>query len=215
MQQFNHPFTMLVSGSTGSGKTEWLMRFLEHVNELCGEKISHVFYCYGELNDKILTLQRIGSRRGVRYTLHKGAPSEEQCEKISMESGQSSLIVLDDLVVGINQTFLDTLFTRGSHNWGTSVILVTQHLFNKELKNARNNCHYIVLMRNPAGELQVRNLGTQLFPQRRAYFLESYQNATKEKFSYLVIDMHPSTDEQLRLKTNIYPGELTVVYVPK
>ncbi|KAI3417810.1 hypothetical protein GPALN_012085 [Globodera pallida] len=56
----------------------------------------------------------------------------------------------------MGQQFLDTVFTRGSHNWGMSVVLVTQHLFAKELRVARNNSHYLVLMRNPAGALQMR-----------------------------------------------------------
>uniref|UniRef100_A0A183CQS6 DUF4477 domain-containing protein n=1 Tax=Globodera pallida TaxID=36090 RepID=A0A183CQS6_GLOPA len=44
------------------------------------------------------------------------------------------------------------------------VVLLTQHMFTRELRIARNNCHYLVLMRNPAGALQVRTLGTQLLP---------------------------------------------------
>jgi hypothetical protein len=42
-----------------------------------------------------------------------------------------------------------------------------------------------------------------------------YRNATGEQFSYLLVDMHPTTDDEQRLKTHIYPGELCVVYVPK
>lgn len=112
--------------------------------------------------------------------------------------------------------FLDTVFTRGSHNWGVSVVLITQHLFTRELRIARNNCHYMVLMRNPAGALQIRNLGAQLFPGGALrYFLEAYEDATAEPFGYLLVDMHPTTGQQLRLKTHIYPGEMCVVYMPR
>uniref|UniRef100_A0A183BRD5 ATP-binding protein n=1 Tax=Globodera pallida TaxID=36090 RepID=A0A183BRD5_GLOPA len=74
-------------------------------------------------------------------------------------------------MVGMGQQFLDTVFTRGSHNWGMSVVLVTQHLFAKELRVARNNSHYLVLMRNPAGALQVaaRNEFAQQHQQQKQH----------------------------------------------
>ena len=57
------------------------------------------------------------------------------------------------LDAGCARRYLDVLFTRGSHNWRVSVILLTQHLFTRELHIAHNNSHYLVLMRNPAGAL--------------------------------------------------------------
>ncbi|KAL3069616.1 hypothetical protein niasHT_036408 [Heterodera trifolii] len=91
----------------------------------------------------------------------------------------------------MSQQYLDALFTRGSHNWGVSVILVTQHLFNKELRVSRTNSHYLVLMRNPAGALQIRTIATHLFPSRTAYFMEAYRDACAKNFGYLLVDMHP------------------------
>jgi hypothetical protein len=124
------------------------------------------------------------------------------------------LVILDDLMVMLKAEFLDTLFTRGSHNWGLSVVLVTQHLFAKEVKTARANSHYLLLMKNPSGGLQVRNLAVQLFPQKMAHFMEAFQDATAQKFGYLLIDLHPKTEEDDRLKTAIFPGEFTINYLP-
>ena len=95
-----------------------------------------------------------------------------------------------------------------------SVILVTQHLFTKELKVARNNSHYLTLMRSPSGLNQLRTFASQNFPGKVPYFMEVYRDATRELYSYLLVDMHPSTPDDMRLKTRIYPGELTVVYFP-
>lgn len=207
---FHHPFTMILSGSTGSGKTDWLMKFLANLNTMVHPSIHSVLYCYGELNQYILNLQKM---EGIQ-TIH-GVPSEELVQEAAARSSGRLLLILDDLIVGIRSEFLDIIFTRGSHNWGVSVILVTQNLFNKELKTARNNSHYIVLMRNPAGALQIRNLAIQLFPSQVPFFMESYRDATREKFTYLVIDNHPNGEEGERLKTNIYPDKWTIFYVPK
>ena len=130
----------------------------------------------------------------------------EQDIKSAANAGRV-LLVLDDLIVGISETQLNTVFTRGSHNWGVSVVLITQHLFAKEVKMARNNLHYLVLMRSPAGEAQVSNLATQLFKQRRDLLLQSYNDATSDHFSYLLLDMHPSSNKQLLFKTHIYHDE--------
>ncbi|KAL7075529.1 hypothetical protein ACQ4LE_005326 [Meloidogyne hapla] len=42
------------------------------------------------------------------------------------------------------------------------------------------------------------------FPRRLDYFLDSYRQATRENYSYLFIDLHPSSDPSLRLRTNIF-----------
>lgn len=70
-------------------------------------------------------------------------------------------------------------------------------------------------MKNPSGELQIRNLAIQLFPTQSKFFLEAYHDATNKKFSYLLIDLHPNTSPELRLKTNIYPDDTLIIYVPR
>nr|CAD2159194.1 unnamed protein product [Meloidogyne enterolobii]CAD2193972.1 unnamed protein product [Meloidogyne enterolobii]CAD2194182.1 unnamed protein product [Meloidogyne enterolobii]CAD2198387.1 unnamed protein product [Meloidogyne enterolobii]CAD2203333.1 unnamed protein product [Meloidogyne enterolobii] len=219
--RFKHPFTMIVSGSTGSGKSEWVKKFLDNLTELINSdtNISLVFYCYGELNKNILLMQRKGyvDKGKTRVIVHNGVPSggEDFIHKQAIQSEGSMLLVLDDLMVGIDQRLIETIFTRGSHNWKMSVILISQHLFSKELKIPRNNSHYLLLMRNPAGALQIRTLAMQIFPSHSKYFLEAYGDATKENFGYLLVDIHPSTPEVLRLRTHIYPNENTIIYLPK
>uniref|UniRef100_A0A914I6D7 Chromo domain-containing protein n=1 Tax=Globodera rostochiensis TaxID=31243 RepID=A0A914I6D7_GLORO len=193
---------MIVSGSTGSGKSEWILRFLRNLDKMVTEQIERIIYCYGELNSNVLNLQRAGKIGAVPVTVHNGVPPEDQIRERAKLG--KLLLILDDLVVGMSHHFLDTLFTRGSHNWGVSVILVTQHLFNKELRVARNNSHYLVLMRNPAGELQTRTLATHLFTSRFAHFIEAYRDACAKNFGYLLVDMHPQSPEALRLRTHIY-----------
>lgn len=217
---------MCISGSTGSGKTEWLMRFLKNLNLLVHPQIHNVLYCYGEANQNIYRLQRnennsiVGSPEKIttfpfKIKTHNGVPELDEVQQLAAQTGGRLLMVLDDLMVGIKSDFLDVVFTRGSHNWGLSVILVTQHLFNRELRTARNNSHYLNLMRNPAGALQIRNLAVQIFPTQTRHFMEAYGDATREKFGYLLVDLHPKSDEDERLKTNIYPGESTILYTPK
>ena len=198
---FNAPFTMIISGATGSGKTQWLLKFLKNTELLIDPPPSKIMYCFGEMNEIVFKIKEMG------ITTYNGVPEPEVIK-------QHQLLVLDDLMLNIQSEFLDLLFTRGSHNWGVSVIFVTQSLYGRNIKTARANAHYILLTKNPQGLLQVRTLGSQLFPKLMNYFLESYRDATSERFSYLLINMHPSTEEHLRLSTNIFPGEKTTIYLP-
>ena len=224
---FRHPFTMIVSGSTGSGKTVWVMRLISNLNSVIenGENsgalaIDTILYCYGALNSNVMELKRRESltagKASIKILTYSGVPNEELIRK-EAEPRRRLLLVLDDLMVSAKSAFLDTLFTLGSHNWGVSVVLVTQHLFSKELRIARNNAHYIVLLRNPAGALQIRNIAHQLFPGKNGHFMEAYTDATARPYSYLLIDMHPNTDQDMRLRSCIFPSEgaYSVIYVPK
>lgn len=222
---FRHPFTMIVSGSTGSGKSEWLLRLLRKLKLMVGNDdgdenpIELILYCYGELNPNIIQMQAVGKVKEIPLLTIHGLPKEDQLRAYAKRTNGRLMVVLDDLMVGIgnNQDFLDSLFTKGSHNLGISVVLVTQHLFTKELRVARNNAHYLVLMKNPAGALQIRNLAVQLFPSKTSYFMEAYGDATNKNFGYLLIDMHPSASDMFRLRTNIYSndGAPTTIYLPK
>jgi hypothetical protein len=72
----------------------------------------------------------------------------------------------------------------------------------------------IVLMRNPQNASQIRTLASQMFPIKRAFFIEAYEDATSSPFSYLLVDSHPQTPDTERLTTDIFPCEKQIYYVP-
>lgn len=201
---FHSPFTMILAGATGAGKTQWLLKFLNFTNQLIEPSPKSILYCYGEMNDTIMELKKKG------IETFNGLPD---IEKINSQP-KPLLLILDDLMLDTNNNFLDLLFTRLSHNWNTNVIFVTQSIFGKNIKIVRANSHYLVLMRNPSAQLQAKTVGSQLFPRRLNYFMESWNDATKEPYSYIVINMHPNAPDYLRLSTEIFPGEMQKIYLP-
>jgi len=161
---FESPFTAIISGATQTGKSQWIMRLLKHLNDIIdGGQPAHVLYCYSEINPEILQLKNDG------IEIYNGVPSKEEI----MSKPKNLLLILDDLASDIDPKFLETLYIKGSHHWNVSVILVTQNLFEKNIKVARLNSHYIILMKNPQGLLQIRTLATHLFPGKLHYFLEA------------------------------------------
>ena len=50
-------------------------------------------------------------------------------------------------------------------------------------------------------------------PKTWQFAVEAFKDATSEPYSYLVLDLRPEQDEDLRLRTQIFPGEKQYVYV--
>jgi hypothetical protein len=54
-----------------------------------------------------------------------------------------------------------------------------------------------------------------MYPNGSKSATEAFTDATEKPYGYLLVDLKPDTDEKYRLRTNVFPGEQTVVYVKK
>jgi len=200
------PFSMIINGPSSSGKSTFLLKFINQAQHLVDPPPKSILYCYGEYSSAVPSLQKVG------VTVYSGVPSEELIQK----QPKPALIILDDLLYSINERYLSELTTKKSHHQNFGFIFVTQNLFEKKLKVARQNSMYFILMRAPNSALAIRNLGLQLFPRQLDFFLESYRYATREPYSYLFIDLHPSSDPTLRLRSNIFKDDSNpyTIFIP-
>lgn len=205
-----HPFNMVISGGSYSGKTQFTRRLLKSADQMINTRYKKILYCYGIFDPQLFEIK---NEIDNLIEFYQGVPTIEYLRS----NNKPILLILDDLMKeSAKSGFLDTFFTKGSHHLDISVILITQDMFFRDLKTARNNAHYIVLMRNPSGERQIRDLATQLFPGRkRLYFMEAKENALRENWSYLFIDMHPASKDDLRLRANIFPGEVPILFIQR
>ena len=109
------------------------------------------------------------------------------------------------------------IFTKISHHRSMSVIQVVQNIFgkNKEQRTISLNSHYIVIFKNPRDKSQIINLGKQIYPGQNEFVREAFKSATDKPNSYILFDLRQETCDQLRVRTNIFPGEVHTVYIPK
>jgi len=77
------------------------------------------------------------------------------------------------------------------------------------------NAQYIILFKNPHDSSQFIHLAKQLYPHNSRFAHEVYVDATKRPYGYILLDLRSDQDDDLRLRTNIFPGECQIVYVPK
>ena len=88
-----------------------------------------------------------------------------------------------------------------------------QNFFN--MRTISLNTWYIVLFNNPHGSSQLVHLAKQLYPHNSRFAHGAYIDATKRPYGYLLLDLRCDQDDDLLLRTNIFPGEYQIVYVPK
>jgi len=195
-----HPFTALVAGLTGCGKTRFVFKLIENAQVMIDPEPSKIVYCYGEY-------QHLFDKYQSRVTFNRGLPNLED-----FDGSEPVLLIMNE-----TDKSVANLFTKGSHHRNVSVAFLVQNLFhkNKHIRTISLNAHYMVLFKNPRDASQFASLARQMYPNKSAFAVEPYKDATRVPYSYLFVDLRPEQDEDLRLRTNIFPGETRYVYMKK
>ena len=203
---FKTPCSIIVAGPSQCGKTTFTRQLLRSASRAFDRPVRRIVYCYGEPQRCFKDMQR----EGIHF--HKGIPKNIQ--NLFPKHLRPGILVLDDLMrdCGEDQHVLD-LFTRGSHHNDMTCIYLTQNLFppGKYARTISLNTHYVVAFKNPRDAVGVRNLAQQAYPGRVPYVMDCFQDATSQPYGYLIFDLHPSTPDPLRLRTNLLT-QPTIVY---
>ena len=190
----------MVCGPSGSGKTRWILNLVKHRNALITPKITRVVYSYRAyqkaFDDAIEDGLKIEFVYGDDYVID---PSE------------NTLLIVDDQL--LNSSFpLGHTFTVRVHHESLSCIFVTHNLFHKdpEFRLASLNAHYVALFKSIRNVGQVNTLARQLFTHDREKarkMIKAYSSATRDPYTYLLIDLRPCTPDHVRLRSHVLPHE--------
>ena len=200
-----HPFTCLAAGPTSSGKTTWVKKLLTQAKIMIDPPPQHVVWCYGAWQAEYEDM-----KSSVDEWV-EGLPDLE-----SYDPSTRHLVVIDDLMAETDQR-VTNFFTKGSHHRNTSVIYLVQNLFHKgkEHRTISLNSHYLVMFKNPRDGSQINHLAKQMYPGRTKFLQEAFADATSRPYGYLLIDLKQSTVENVRVRTNIFPDEVTFAYLQR
>jgi len=203
---WKHPFTAVVAGPTGSGKSRFVARFIEHADRMCDTRFGRITWHYGSGGGT----DGGGGTSKVRYVA--GLPDLDD-----YDGSEPALIVVDDMMREADSRVSD-LFTKGSHHRNTSVFFITQNLFHqgKGQRDISLNAHYIVYFKNPRDRAQIKHLARQAYPENPRFLEEAYNDATREPHGYLLIDLKQSTPDEMRVRSAVFPDDpVNYVYLPK
>ena len=203
--RFQHPFTSMIAGMTGSGKTAWVRSLLQQASETIHPPPERIVWCYSQwqptYTEMLVPMPHIEFVKGIPKAL-------EQDSYFNVNT--RNLIVFDDQMIDASKDKrIVNLFTRGSHHRNLSVIYIVQNLFHqgKGSRSISLNSHYLVLFKNPRDKLQVLTLAKQMYPGQTDFFINQYEEAVKRPFGYLLIDLKTTTQDNCRLRTNVLPSE--------
>lgn len=200
---------MLLSGSTGCGKSTFICRLLTDLDASVDTKIEQVVWFYAESNSRPSFPPQLEQKLNLKF--QKGVP-----EKFVNETGGGVLIILDDLMdeTGDDER-VSQLFTRASHHQQISIILTTQNLFHqgKFFRTISLNSKYIVIFKNPRDSLQALALSKQVYPENSRELNKVYKLATVRPFAFLLLDLSQNIHPQLRFRAgNIFDNDICICY---
>jgi len=205
---FLHPFTGIVAGPTGCGKTQLIKRLILNYKLSFHPVPERIVWYYSEPQTE---LERDLRPIGVEF--QQGLPDVKE-----FDGRTPSLLILDDCMLDSGDV-VQNLFIKGSHHRNISVWFLVQNIFHKskEMRCITLNAQYIILFKNPRDRQQIKVLARQMYGGGKdAKVLdEAYADSTSKPFGYLLLDLKQSTPDHLRLRTNVVPGDELTVYAGK
>lgn len=203
--KLQHPFTCIVAGPSGCGKSSLVKSIIDE--NIVEPKPDKILWLYAEDQPLYHTVKNVEFVQGVPDDL-----------ETLFDVRYNNVLVLDDLMTKFHSDErLTRLFSVGSHHRNLSIIFIIHNLFHhgKEMRTLSLNSHYIILFKNPRDRLQISTLARQMYPGQSKFLVESFQDATKGAYGYILIDLKPTTHELLRIRTGIRQNDLQLIYINK
>lgn len=199
--KLNHSFTCLCSGPSGAGKSSFVKSLI--LKDGIEPRPEKIYWLFAEDQPLYRDLENVEFIKGI----------PENFETF-FDSSLRNLVIIDDMMTELqSDPRMTRLFTVGSSHRNCSFIYIVHNIFAKgtEMRNLSLNSHYLILFKNPRDSLQIATLARQMYPHRSQFLVEAYKDATKGPYSYLFLDLKPTTPENLRVRTNIF--DTPIVYI--
>ena len=173
--KLHHPFSMLVAGPRGAGKTEFVKQLLSLKCYIMTNPPERILWFYGRHQPDLF------------HSLAQEIPCIEFYEGLSVnievmfDSSKRNICIIDDLMQSASgNQLVENLFTNGRH-LNVSVIFVSQNLFytGEKCRTISFNSTYIVVFKNPRDQSQIRHLACQMFPFKPKFLQAAYEEKRK------------------------------------
>ena len=172
--------TLIVAGPSQSGKTSFVLKLLDHRNEIFRCATNRVLWCYGIYDAQLNALLQ-----SKGFILHSKIVEVNDIQPFD-------IVVLDDLIhESKNSQNVTAMFTRAAHHKPCFIIFIMQNLFppGKESRTRSLNTHYYAILKNPRDKSQIEFLARQILPRQPKALVDIFEEATERPHSYLFLDL--------------------------
>lgn len=211
------PFSCLVAGPSGSGKTYFIYQILRNIEHTLSKVPSKIIFSYSSYQKNYDTIKKDLAARHIDIKFIEGLPDSFTDEGLFPPNQHNLLVVDDSMLMGSNSEELAKTFIEYRHHRNLSVFFLVQNLFHqgKFSRVISLNSNYMILFKNPRDRLQIKFMANQMYPTNKLFFLQSYEDATRNPHGYLLVDLTANCPDAFRLRSGLMPDEWPVIYLPR
>ena len=195
--QLQHSSVSVFFGATNSGKSRLCFRLMQHANQIYEKPVDKFLYCYSVYQPLFDEIQ--DTAPGV--TFHWGIPDAQVLEKFADTEDGHYVVLLDDLQSSVldSKEVVD-LCTVKCHHMNFSCWILLQNLYGggRFSRTIALQSQYMFALRSPRDVTQLAHLSRQLYGAGKSAIIPAIMKYPRQ-----------------RLRTSIFPGELTQIFVPK
>ena len=200
-------FKIFLSGPSGCGKTTFITDLITNLDQISVDPPKKVIYFYKEWQTKFTDMEQT---LGVNF-IEDNDMIIEQIKDFNVPA----LVIFDDMLNSENLKAVAQLFTVFGRHLNLCLAFLTQRLFNNNefFRQISQNSDYITVFKNPRNSREIRTLASQITP-KTLELLTIYQKATKDPYSYVLINLTQEGLPQLKYISNVFAKNHVVnVYV--
>ena len=200
-------FKIFLSGPSGCGKTTFITDLITNLDQISVDPPKKVIYFYKEWQTKFTDMEQT---LGVNF-IEDNDMIIEQIKDFNVPA----LVIFDDMLNSENLKAVAQLFTVFGRHLNLCLAFLTQRLFNNNefFRQISQNSDYIGVFKNPRNSREIRTLASQITP-KTLELLTIYQKATKDPYSYVLINLTQEGLPQLKYISNVFAKNHVVnVYV--
>ena len=201
-------FKLFLSGPSGCGKTTFISELISNLEQISVDPPKKVIYFYKEWQEKFVDMEQT---LGVNF-IEDNDMIIDQIKDFNVPA----LVIFDDMLNSTNLKAVAQLFTVFGRHLNLCLAFLTQRLFNNNdfFRQISQNSDYIGVFKNPRNSREIRTLASQITP-KTLELLNIYQKATKDPYSYVLINLTQEGPPQLKYISNVFSkSHIVDVYVP-
>jgi energy-coupling factor transporter ATP-binding protein EcfA2 len=218
---FREGARVLLSGTSGSGKSHFISQVIEHRNDLFEVAPQRIIFCTHSMTQDLhlgpTLLDELNDKGKKLIEFRNTIPTDEEEETFE----ENTMLVFDDFLSGADVDFQAGLampfMTRRCHHEKLYLFITTQNLYiaSKNFRLLSQNANYLIIFKSHRSLHQLRYMGQQILGAGNSNLLINiFKRATKDRqFAYLFYDMHPLTDDRIRFQTNLFKEKEPYVVV--
>ena len=197
-------FKLFLAGPSRCGKTFFVADLLQNLGTISKDPPTVIIYVYKTWQWKF---------DEMKHLVHVFLEDDENVvENIKMyATGQSILVVFDDMINSKSLNTLAPLFTVDGRHMNMSLVFLTQRMFvnDEYFRQISQNSDYFIIFKNPRNSSEIRTLAQQITPGS-LHLIKIYIEATKDPFSYLFINLTQECEPKVKYLSQIFTKDNSV-----